>query len=73
MIPRLKEIINKEIQPALKDHFKFKNIKGSVVQTLANHIDVIIHNKNSNNLNLFVRRSFSNHLWSRLNDSARFI
>tara|TARA_A100001011_G_C14064979_1_gene737760 strand:+ start:126 stop:680 length:555 start_codon:yes stop_codon:yes gene_type:complete len=26
MIPRLKEIINKEIQPALKDHFKFKNI-----------------------------------------------
>ena len=52
---------------------KFKNIKGSVVQTLVNHIDVIIHNKNSNNLNLFVRRSFSNHLWSWLNDSARFI
>ena len=26
MIPRLKEIFNKEIQPALKDHFGFKNI-----------------------------------------------
>ncbi len=52
---------------------EFKNVKGSVVQTLVNHIDVIIHNKDINNLNLFVRRSFSNHLWSWLNDSARFI
>ena len=52
---------------------EFKNVKGSVIQTLLNHIDVIIHNKDVNNLNLFVRRSFSNHLWSWLNDSARFI
>ena len=52
---------------------EFKNLKGSVVQTLLNHIDVIIHNKDTNNLNLFVRRSFSKHLWSWLNDSARFI
>ena len=52
---------------------EFKNKKGSVVQTILNHIDVIIHNKDINNLNLFVRRSFSNHLWSWLNDSARFI
>ena len=51
----------------------FKNSKGAVAQTLLNHIDVIIHNKNINELNLFVRRSFSNHLWSWLNDSARFI
>ena len=51
----------------------FKNSKGAVTQTLLNHIDVIIHNKDINNLNLFVRRSFSNHLWSWLNDSARFI
>ena len=29
--------------------------------------------KNINDLNLFVRRSFSNHLWSWMNDSARFI
>ena len=52
---------------------KFKSTKGAVTQTLINHIDVIIHNKNFNNLNIFVRRSFSNHLWSWLNDSARFV
>jgi len=49
---------------------KFKNLKGAVTQTLINHTDVIIHNKNVNDLNLFVRRSFSNHLWSWINDSA---
>ena len=52
---------------------KFKNTKGSVVQTVMNHIDVIIHHKNINDINLFVRRSFSNHLWSWMNDSARFL
>ena len=51
----------------------FKNSKGAVTQTLFNHIDVIIHNKNINDLNLFVRRSFSNHLWSWMNDSAKFL
>ena len=51
----------------------FKDSKGAVTQTLLNHIDVIIHNKDKNNLNLFVRRSFSAHLWSWLNDNARFI
>ena len=51
----------------------FKTSKGAVTQTLINHIDVIIHNKNANDLNLFVRRSFSAHLWSWMNDSARFI
>ena len=51
----------------------FKNSKGAVTQTLLNNVDVIIHNKNINDLNLFVRRSFSAHLWSWLNDSARFV
>jgi len=51
----------------------FKSKNGYVVQTIVNHIDVIIHNKNNNDLNLFVRRSFSNHLWSWLNDSSRFV
>jgi len=46
----------------------FKNVKGAVTQTLLNHIDVIIHNKNINDLNLFVRRSFSEYLWSWIND-----
>jgi len=52
---------------------KFKNLKGAVTQTLINHTDTIIHNKNNNYLNIFVRRSFSNHLWSWMNDSAKFI
>ena len=52
---------------------KFKNIKGSVTQTLINHTDVINQKKNNNDLNIFVRRSISNHLWSWMNDSARFI
>ena len=51
----------------------FKSKKGSVVQTIVNHVDVIDHNKNNNDLNLFVRRSFSNHLWLWLNDCSRFI
>ena len=48
----------------------FKNTKGAVVQTILNHIDIIIHNKNIKDLNLFVRRSFSNHLWSWMKDGA---
>ena len=51
----------------------FKNKKGSVVQTIVNHIDVILHHKEDNNLNLFVRRSFSEDLWLWINDSAKFI
>ena len=48
----------------------FKTNKGSVVQTVFNHIDVIIHHKNTNDLNLFVRRSFSDHLISWMKDAA---
>ena len=48
----------------------FKNLKGAVTQTLLNHIDVIIHNKNINDLNLFVRRSFCDHLLSWMRDAA---
>ena len=49
---------------------EFKNKKGSIVQTILSHIDVIIHLTEINNVNLFVRRSFSEHLHSWLNDSA---
>ena len=55
------------------DFNNFKNTKGAVTQTVLNHIDVIIHNKDINDLNMFVRRSFSNHLWLWVNDSARFL
>ena len=49
---------------------KFKDKKGSSVQTILNHIDVIVHNKGDQVVNLFVRRSFAEHLWSWINDSA---
>ena len=49
---------------------KFKDKKGSVIQTILSHIDVIIHLKEINEVNLLVRRSFSEHLYSWINDSA---
>ena len=49
---------------------EFKDKKGSSVQTILNHIDVIVHNKGDQIVNLFVRRSFAQHLWSWINDSA---
>ena len=49
---------------------EFKEKKGSATQTLLNGIDVISLNKGMNLVNLFVRRSFSEHLYSWINDSA---
>ena len=49
---------------------KFKTKKGAVSQTLLAQIDVIILNKEANIVNLFVRRSFSEHLISWINDAA---
>ena len=49
---------------------EFKNKKGSSVQTILNHIDVIAHNKGDQIVNLFVRRSFAEHLWAWIEDSA---
>ena len=48
----------------------FQNKKGAVTQTILNKIEVIIHNYDKNSVNLFVRRSFSQHLYSWMNDSA---
>ena len=42
-------------------------------QTLLNNIDITIIKKDNENIDLLVRRSFSSHLWSWLNDSARFL
>ena len=55
------------------DFREFKNNKNHVTQTLLNHIDVTMHHKELNEINLFVRRSFSEHLISWLKDSSRFI
>ena len=52
---------------------EFKINKNKVTQTLLNHTDVTINQKQSNEIDLFVRRSFSEHLCSWMNDSARFI
>ncbi len=49
---------------------EFKSKNGSVTQTILAKIDVIIHNQNKNEVNLFVRRSFSEHLFAWMNDSA---
>ena len=47
---------------------EFKEKKGSTTQTVLNHIDVILHNKGENIVNLFVRRSFAEHLYSWIED-----
>ena len=52
------------------DFTDFKLKVGSVAQTLLAQIDVIIHHKERNSINLLVRRSFSEHLVSWINDSA---
>ena len=49
---------------------EFKEKKGSTTQTVLNHIDVILHHKEENVVNIFVRRSFAEHLWSWVEDSA---
>ena len=48
----------------------FQNKKGSVTQTILTKIDVIIHNQDKDTVNLFVRRSFAQHLFSWMNDTA---
>ena len=49
---------------------EFKEKKGSTTQTVLNQIDVILHHKEENVVNLFVRRSFAEHLWSWIEDCA---
>ena len=49
---------------------QFREKKGSTTQTVLNHVDVILHHKDKNIVNLFVRRSFAEHLFSWIEDSA---
>jgi len=49
---------------------EFKTKKGAVTQTLLLQVDVIIYLKEINTVNLFVRRSFSEHLMSWVDDAA---
>jgi sarcosine oxidase subunit gamma len=48
----------------------FQNKNGAVTQTILNKIDIIVQNLEQNTVNLFVRRSFSQHLFSWMNDAA---
>ena len=48
----------------------FQTKKGAVVQTILAKVDVIVQNQNKYEVNLFVRRSFAQHLFSWMNDSA---
>ncbi len=48
----------------------FQNKKGAVTQTILTKIDIIVHNQDKNVINVFVRRSFSQHLFSWMNDAA---
>ncbi len=48
----------------------FQNKKGAVTQTILTKIDIIVHNQDKDKVNLFVRRSFSEHLFSWMNDAA---
>ena len=44
-----------------------------VVQTILNHVDVTIHRKSENDVDLYVRRSFAGYLWDWLKDSAKLV
>ena len=46
-------------------------IDNSSAQTLLNNIDITIIKKNNENIDLLVRRSFSEHLWDWIKDSAK--
>ena len=48
-------------------------LDNSSTQTLLNNIDITIVKRNNENMDLLVRRSFANHLWSWICDSARFL
>ena len=45
-------------------------LDNSSAQTLLNNIDITIVKKNNENIDLLVRRSFSEHLWDWIKDSA---
>jgi len=49
---------------------EFKEKKGSTTQTVLNNTDIILHHKDENIVNLFVRRSFAEHLFNWIKDIA---
>ena len=54
--------------------FDFESLSNNYsAQTLLNSIDITIIKKNNENVDLLVRRSFSEHLWDWIKDTANFI
>ena len=54
--------------------FNFDTLSNNYcVQTLLNNIDVTIVKIDNENVDLLVRRSFSEHLWDWIKDSANFV
>ena len=52
--------------------FSAENFKDNrVIQTVLHNTSVIIHKRNTHNSDLYVRRSFSYHLWNWLQDSSK--
>ena len=51
------------------DSDNFGNNK--VVQTILNHVDVTMHQRSENVVDLYVRRSFASYLWDWLKDAAK--
>ena len=47
-------------------------VDNKAIQTILNHVDVTIHIKTKKDVDLYVRRSFSDHLWAWIKDSSRF-
>ena len=45
----------------------------TVVQSILNHVDVTIHCRSENDVDLYVRRSFASYLWDWLKDSAKLV
>ena len=43
------------------------------VQTILNHVDIIIHRKTKDDVDLYVKRSFSEYLWEWIKDSASIL
>ena len=44
-----------------------------VVQTILNRVDVTVHRRSENDVDLYVRRSFAGYLWDWLKDSAKLV
>ena len=66
--------IYKTLSKSCPFNFESDNFTNNkVVQTILNHIDVTIHKKSENIVDLYVRRSFAEHLWNWLKDSASLI